>query len=128
MNLKLILLIAVSTMTTLAAMECGPEFSQRHAFRSAILVFRGKVVKIEDVGVPPLEYVGGGKVPMQPATDSGEPKLATFEVEQVWKGRTVVKIKMFGFMHPPEGDGYRFQLGNDYVVYSTMKVNPVGSR
>ncbi|SRR5579871_77426 len=124
MSSSRLLLVVFSMVSTLAAMECGPEFSQEKAFQSAILVFRGKVVSVDDVDLPPPGPMAGGKIPLQPSPDSTEPKLTTFSVDYVWKGHVTSVIKLFGFVHPPEGDGYRFRVGRQYVVYCSTEVDP----
>ena len=62
--------------------ECV-ELSQRRALRDATVVFRGTVVKIEDV----MEQEANPSDQVQVRrSDPSEPRMVTFKADQFWKG------------------------------------------
>lgn len=115
-----VLLVLVSAGTTALAAECV-SISQREAFRSAAFVFRGKVLKVEDVSSDLPEDQAPGKVPVHRA-DPSDPYLVTFVVDRVWRGPTAKTVLIFGFRHPDQGTGYHFRPGVEYVVYVVDEV------
>lgn len=101
------------------------EATQRESFRAAALVFRGRVSRIDDLAaVPSSSDNQMGKAPLEPSISS-DPKLITFSVERVWKGKVGKIVQTFVLEHPPMGTGYQFRLGSEYVVYA---LNEIGQK
>src|SRR6266851_2349637 len=97
--------------------ECV-ELSQHRALLDATVVFRGTVVKIEDV--TEQEANPGDKVQVR-RSDPTEPRMVTFMADQFWKGQATKLVRVFLFLRPPEGSGYRFKPGVEYIVYGLGK-------
>ena len=122
MSCRFVLLIVVLPATGVLGMECV-RTSQLEAFRSATLVFSGKVVKIDEVGFDRPEDTRTGEVPLHRA-DPSDPYLVTFAVDRVWKGSANKTARVFGFGHPSQGMGFHFLVGAEYVVYAAQELKP----
>ena len=105
---------ATITAWNAAASECA-ESSQRRAFRVAVIVFEGTVTNIN--AITKEETDPTAKVQLQRPLD-GSPQLVTFAAERFWKGSPRKTVKVFLFMHPPQGSGYSFKLGEKYLIYA----------
>lgn len=109
-------LILLATVASLVSASDCVAVSQHEAFRHATVVFLGKVISIEDIAGA-LDKTGGEKVaPVR--IDSSAPQLVTFAATRLWKGPVTSVIRVLAFRHPPEGDGYTFRTGQEYVVYA----------
>lgn len=102
----------------LQASECV-EVSQHDAFRYATLVFRGTVIRINDV--TEQDDISSDKVPMI-RVQSEDPKMVTFAVTGIWKGPLYDKIRVLAFGHPSQGVGYHFLWKGEYVVYTLGEI------
>jgi hypothetical protein len=102
--------------------ECV-ELSQRRALLDATVVFRGTVVKIEDV--MEREANPSDKVQVR-RSDPSEPRMVTFMADQFWKGPATRLVRVFLFLRPPQGTGYKFKTGDEYIVYTLGKANGWG--
>jgi hypothetical protein len=105
-------------LSTIAwAGDCA-ETPQRDAFCSAVLVFEGRVLKVEPVG--------GYSFPRSDKSDkieikqslAGSPALVTFSVTRSWKGQSHPIVKTLVLQTSASGGGYVFQAGHDYMVYT----------
>jgi hypothetical protein len=92
------------------------ETPQRDAFHSAVLVFEGRVEKVEQVG---------GYTLSQPAQKmeidrvlTGAPAVITFASTRFWKGQPRKEVKVLVMQKPSQGGDYTFQVGREYVIYS----------
>lgn len=100
--------------------DCA-QLSQKEALQQSQLVFRGKVTRIQDVGSVE-ERNPQDKIPVS-RFGQGDPQLVDFHAERTWKGKAGKTVKIFVFRRPPLGDGYTFQPGKEYIVYSPGKIN-----
>lgn len=99
------------------------EPTQRESFRAAAIVFSGRVSHIEDLAAAPSSLENQmSKAPLEPSISS-DPKLITFSVERVWKGKVGKTVQLFVLEHPPMGTGYQFRLGSEYVVYALNEID-----
>ncbi len=94
--------------------ECV-ELSQRDALKAATVVFSGRVERIEPI--TRHEDDPAAKVELERPMD-GSPAVVTFSVMKSRQGSPDKRVKAFLFQKPPQGRGYRFQTGHDYVVYT----------
>jgi len=105
----------VLLVSILASGECI-SVSQKVAFQHAAVVFRGRVTRIQDL-------TGSRQAGIQQATippvviDSAAPQLVTFLATTGWKGPVRDEMTVFVFRNPPQGSGYSFKHGSDYIVY-----------
>jgi hypothetical protein len=98
------------------------EVSQRQAFRVAFLVFRGTVIRVQDLAGEPLSDVRTGE--RQPALSGRDGAiLVTFAVNRGWKGPVTPRIQVVVVERPTTGASYRFQYGREYVVYAIDHIN-----
>src|SRR5260370_35975330 len=116
--------VAAASIQSLAACECA-EPSKRQAFKDAVVVFRGKVTKIDHMN--PIEWHGEGdgavKLASIPrATD--DQTLVTFHVTTSWKGPVTPILKVYATARPSMCDGYKFNEDTEYVVYATNNLSP----
>jgi hypothetical protein len=116
------LLLFLSAAQLPVESECV-ELSQRKSFLDATVVFRGTVVKIEDV--TEQEANPADKVQVRRSSPS-EPRMVTFMADQFWKGPATRLVRVFLFLHPQEGSGYKFKSGGEYIVYTLGKANGWG--
>jgi hypothetical protein len=121
--MSLALLLLVFTAAALPVESECLEASQRKALLDATVVFRGTVIKIEDL--TEQEANPADKVQVR-RLDPSEPRLVTFMADQFWKGPAAGHVRVFLFLHPPEGTGYKFKTGREYIVYTLGKVNKWG--
>lgn len=112
--------IAASLASILAASECI-ELSQRSAFRHATLVFRGGLVRVEDVEFEPSHEAQTGEVELKRASP-GNPRILIFAVNRVWKGPATKIVHIFAFGNPGIGTSYPFRLHTEYIVYAGGEV------
>src|SRR5713226_6711630 len=56
-------------------------------------------------------------------SDPSEPRIVTFKADQCWKGPATRLVRVFLFLRPPEGSGYKFKPGREYIVYTFGKAN-----
>lgn len=94
---------------------------QKQAFRAAALVFRGRVLRVEDT-TPATISNEPGKVALQPSEPSG-PRVVTLRVSRIWKGPAASTIQLFVLEHPPLGTGFQFHVGSEYVIYALDQVD-----
>jgi len=102
--------------------ECF-ELSQHKALLEATVVFRGTVVKIEDLTEQTENPAD--KVQVR-RSDPSEPRVVTFTADQFWKGPATRLVRIFLLLRPPEGSGYKFKPGGEYIVYTLGKANEWG--
>jgi hypothetical protein len=115
---RLLFLCMIPILGNVAA-DCV-SVSQKEAFKHATVVFQGRVVDVRDIPVSD-QGITPGKVPVI-AVDPSGPQLVTLMTERVWKGPDSDKIMVFAFRHPPQGDGYSFKVGQEYVIYTLGNV------
>jgi hypothetical protein len=80
-------------------------------------------VKIEDV--MEQEANPADKVQVRRSSPN-EPRMVTFMADQFWKGPATKLVRVFLFLRPREGSGYKFKLGGEYIVYAFGKANGWG--
>jgi hypothetical protein len=103
--------------------ECV-EASQREAFRAAAIVFRGRILRIEDAtSSGDVIAHQKGTVPYA-LSEAGSPKIVTLAVDRVWKGTSGATIHLFVLEHPPFGAGFQFHVGSAYVIYAHDELDP----
>jgi len=100
-------LLVLSTPTGVAACTCSGPRNALEA-RSAVLILKARVIRMEDRGIPFPEFG-------EAWSDAREPVEVEVEVERSWNGRAprrMVFTTGFG-----GGDcGYGFSIGVDYVI------------
>lgn len=104
---------ALFLLTSTAMPECI-DLKQSQAFRSASVVFRGTVTRIDDAPAGEAAPTLGG---IQWAVVD-RPKIVTFSVNRVWKGPAAPTVKVSLVEHPSMGTVFRFSIGTEYVVYA----------
>lgn len=114
------LILCVSLGATLVSASDCIAVSQRDAFRHATLVFQGKVLNIEDVGVIADKAPDEKTAPLR--LDLNGPQIVTLVAIRAWKGPVTGVVRIFGFRHPPQGDSYTFSLGKEYIIYTLGEV------
>jgi hypothetical protein len=104
-------------ITALHATDCV-EISQKDAFRAASIVFRGKVVRVEDATeeVNPVDVVSG-KLVLQ-RSGAGGTRIVTFAVSRTWKGSPNSEMQLLTLERPA-----MFVVGVEYIVYGLDEVN-----
>jgi hypothetical protein len=103
----------------LFANECVA-VSQQQAYRAAAVVFRGRVVKVEDTAatVDPVDR-NAGKLALQPVSGF---KIVSVSPSKIWKGPSSSTIQLFALEHPVLGNGFQFRVGSEYVIYALDEV------
>lgn len=91
--------------------------SQKQAFHAAALVFRGRVMNIEDISLRDdgPEHSEQEKVRLAVVSPL---KGVEFKVTRVWKGPRSSSVKVIAFTTVSMGGGYQFKRGEEYIVYA----------
>ena len=112
---RLIALVAIAS-ALVQGCECR-KVEQREAFRHADMVFRGRVTQIDHLR---LVHEGDAvRVEAErnpPGVD--DHTVVSFNVLTRWKGKMARGIKVYAVGRPSMCDGYRFEEGTEYVVYT----------
>ena len=92
----------------------------REAYQNAVLVFRGKVIKIEDTAAT-VDPVDGatGKLALQPVSGF---KVVTVATSKFWKGPSSSTVQLFVLENPSMGTSFQFRVGSEYVIYALDEV------
>jgi hypothetical protein len=111
--------LATQILPAVLRAECV-EVTQREAFRTAAIVVRGRVTRVENLRrFDPVDRESG-KLALERASD---PYVATLAVDQTWKGPLTSAIQVLAFGHPAIGTGFQFRVGSEFVVYALDEVN-----
>ncbi len=121
-HLALVLALIGLQSAPIRACECV-EISQKTAYRSAAVVFRGKVVKIQHMILVEVRNPKTGKSEMRPPS-SDDQTLVTFQVDGAWKGPVTPTMRVHATAHGSVCPGYVFELDREYVVYAVPLLNP----
>jgi hypothetical protein len=109
-NFILIIIFVLISITETIACSCIEENISlgkkvKIEFKRSDLVFTGKVIDIIDNETGETTF-------------SGYPLIYIFEVVQTFKGKSETKIIEVVSARDPESCGYKFNLGETYLVYS----------
>jgi hypothetical protein len=96
--------------------ECA-EMPQREAFQHAAVVFRGRVTQINHLRFVPDGDSVRVEIELSPPAVNDH-TLVSFDVVTYWKGHIKRAIKVYATARPSMCDGYRFEQGKEYVVYT----------
>ncbi|WP_299313222.1 hypothetical protein [uncultured Aquimarina sp.] len=112
-NLLLTIAIILIPITNICACSCSDTDQPlgkkvKEAFLSADLIFTGKVIDIKEINT------------ILPYKSSSDPVVYTFEVIQKIKGKTKKTILKILSSNSGASCGYNFQLGESYLVYSSV--------
>lgn len=95
--------------------------SQSEALQIADIVFRGKVVEIEDVELGPMNRDDKEGL-VRPSAVSNL-KAVTFLVDRAWKGAVAQSVTVIAFSRVSMGGAYQFVKNSEYVVYALDDVD-----
>ena len=102
--------------------DCS-QLTRAEAFRAADLVFRGRVAAVDEIMSEEVDDLHFGKVPVHHA-DSSQPYVVKILGNRTWKGPSLSTVLLFGLAQPPQGTGFHFRVGSEYIVYVTGPLEP----
>ena len=101
--------------------ECQ-EVGRAPAFSGATVVFQGRVAAIEHLKMVEVIDPNTGTRQLHPP-EIDDHMIVTFEVTRAWKGEVNSTTKVHSVARPKLCDGYRFEVGREYVVYASDNLN-----